>query len=301
MPKSQPIIGLALGSGAAKGWAHIGVIRALIDNGYEPRVVAGSSIGAVVGAVYVNNQLDALEQWARELTAKRKFLFVDFRPRSGGLVSGKRLMKLLSDHIGPINIQDCPMPFGAVATSYDAGREIWLRHGPVVKAVRASMAIPGVFSPVFLRNQWLLDGGLSNPVPVSLARALGADIVLAVDLNGDNSATSTPAKAAEERTADQGQAAAISLSPGLEVGEPPAPPSTANSFFRAITIMSHRLARGRLASDPPDVVIAPQLGHMSGMEFENAAAAIDEGYASVLRNLPRIEAALSRYPLDHPL
>jgi NTE family protein len=300
MPISQPIIGLALGSGAAKGWAHIGVIRALVDHGYEPRVVAGSSIGAVVGAVYVNNQLDALESWARKLTSKRKFMFMDFRPRSGGLVSGKRLMQVLTDHVGPINIQDCPIPFGAVATSYDSGREIWLRHGPVVRAVRASMAIPGVFSPVFLRNQWLLDGGLSNPVPVSLTRALGADLVFAVDLNGDNTGYDEGSKADEKRQAGVGKAQAISLSPGLEVGEAPAPPSIANSFFSAITIMSNRLARGRLAGDPPDVIIAPRLGHMSGMEFEQADAAINEGYAAVVRVLPLIESALSRYPFDHP-
>lgn len=300
MPKRQPIIGLALGSGAAKGWAHIGVIRALIDHGYDPRVVAGSSIGAVVGAVYVNNQLDAMEDWARKLTAKRKFLFMDFRPRSGGLVSGKRLMQVLSDHVGPINIQDCPIPFGAVATNAESGREIWLRHGPVVGAVRASMAIPGVFSPVFLRNQWLLDGGLSNPVPVSLSRALGADIVLAVDLNGDNSDYNREPTDATGNIAHAGKAHAISLSPGLEVGEPPAPPSMATSFFSAITIMSNRLARGRLAGDPPDVVITPRLGHMSGMEFEQASDTIAEGYASVVRVLPLIESALSRYPLDHP-
>lgn len=300
MPKRQPIIGLALGSGAAKGWAHIGVIRALIDHGYEPRVVAGSSIGAVVGAVYVNNQLDALEDWARQLTSKRKFMFMDFRPRSGGLVSGKRLMKVLTDHIGPINIQDCPMPFGAVATSYDSGREIWLRHGPVVRAVRASMAIPGIFSPVFLRNQWLLDGGLCNPVPVSLTRALGADLVIAVDLNGDNTGYDEHQEAEQQKRLEIGQVQAISLSPGLEAGESPPPPSMASSFFSAITIMSNRLGRGRLAGDPPDVVITPRLGHMSGMEFEQANETISEGYASVVRVLPLIKSALSRYPLEHP-
>lgn len=300
MPKSQPIIGLALGSGAAKGWAHIGVIRALVDHGYEPRVVAGSSIGAVVGATYVNNQLDALEDWARKLTSKRKFLFMDFRPRSGGLVSGKRLMQVLTDHIGPINIQDCPMPFAAVATSYDSGREIWLRSGPVVKAVRASMAIPGIFSPVFLRNQWLLDGGLCNPVPVSLTRALGADLVIAVDLNGDNTGYNSADEIEERSAALIGRAPAISLSPGLEVGEPPPPPSMASSFFSAITIMSNRLGRGRLAGDPPDVVITPRLGHMTGMEFEQADASIAEGYNSVIRVLPLIESALSRYPFEHP-
>ena len=254
----------------------------------------------MVGAVYVNNQLAALEEWARSLTAKRKFMFMDFRPRSGGLVSGKRLMQVLSDHIGPINIQDCPMPFGAVATSYDSGREIWLRNGPVVRAVRASMAIPGVFSPVFLRNQWLLDGGLSNPVPVSLARALGADVVIAVDLNGDNTGYLRPKENASSEIDQQAKAAAISLSPGLELGEPPPPPSMASSFFSAITIMSNRLGRGRLAGDPPDVVITPRLGHMSGMEFEQADAAIEEGYASVIRVLPLLESAMRRYPFDHP-
>jgi NTE family protein len=170
----------------------------------------------------------------------------------------------------------------------------------VVRAVRASMAIPGVFSPVFLRNQWLLDGGLSNPVPVSLTRALGADLVFAVDLNGDNTGYDEGSKADEKRQAGVGKAQAISLSPGLEVGEAPAPPSIANSFFSAITIMSNRLARGRLAGDPPDVIIAPRLGHMSGMEFEQADAAINEGYAAVVRVLPLIESALSRYPFDHP-
>ncbi|WP_310633558.1 patatin-like phospholipase family protein [Paraburkholderia sp.] len=177
-------VGLVLGGGAARGWAHIGAIRALEEAGIKPDVVCGTSIGALVGAVYANGDLDWLEDWVGKLTWQTVVRLLDLR-FSGGLLGGRKVIDLFAKQFNGRAIDDLKMPFAAVATELDTGREVWLREGGVVDAVRASIAIPGIFTPIWHDGVWLVDGGLSNPVPVSAARAMRADTVIAIDLNHD--------------------------------------------------------------------------------------------------------------------
>jgi NTE family protein len=181
---TAPRIGLALGSGAARGWAHIGVLKALTAAGIEVAVVCGSSIGAVVGAAYAAGRLPEIEAFARGLNWRGILGQLDLRPAGGGLFAGERVSRTLIDLIGHAAIETLRLDYGAVATELGSGREVWLREGDLGVAIRASMALPGVLAPVELDGQWLLDGGLVNPVPVSLCRAMGAELVLAVNLNG---------------------------------------------------------------------------------------------------------------------
>src|SRR3954470_16434466 len=181
--RRKPRIGLALGSGASRGWAHIGAIRALEERGVKPDLVCGSSIGALVGAFYAAGELDKLERWVTGLAWTTVVRMMDLTWR-GGLISGNRLFSLFRNTLfEKRDIADLAMKFGAVAAELATGREVWLQHGDLLDAVRASCAMPGVFAPVVRDGVVLVDGGLVNPVPVSMCRALGADIVIAVDLS----------------------------------------------------------------------------------------------------------------------
>ena len=178
-------IGLALGGGAARGWSHIGVIRALGDAGIVPDVIAGTSIGAVVGGCFAANRFDAIEDFARSMTARRMFGYFDFNLTGSGLINGQRLSDALEEQLGEQLIEQLQTPFTAVATEIGTGHEVWLGKGRMVEAVRASYAIPGIFKPVRINGRWLFDGALVNPIPVSVCRAMGARYVIAVNLNAD--------------------------------------------------------------------------------------------------------------------
>ncbi|MCK4377939.1 MAG: patatin-like phospholipase family protein, partial [Deltaproteobacteria bacterium] len=182
----QPKIGLALGGGSARGWAHIGVINELEQIGIVPDIICGTSIGALVGGVYLAGQLDALREWLLQLDRKEIIKYLDIRLlRGGGFVEGSRLMDFFHQQMGDLKIEDLPRPYTCVSTDLETGREIWFQKGPLLDAIRASIAVPGFFTPVHLRDRWLVDGGLVNPVPVSVCRSLGAELVIAVNLNQD--------------------------------------------------------------------------------------------------------------------
>ena len=174
----RPRIGLALGGGAARGWAHIGVLDVLVEAGYAPDVIAGTSIGAVVGGCFAAGKLDQLSAFATGLTKRRVVGLMDFHIGGSGLISGGRLKRLLDRDLDGIRIEQLTQRFVAIATELGNGHEIWLTHGPLVEALRASYALPGVFDPVKLGGRWLMDGALVNPVPVTACRALGADVVI---------------------------------------------------------------------------------------------------------------------------
>ncbi len=178
-------IGLALGGGAARGWAHIGVLKALAEAGIKPDIIAGTSIGAVVGACHSAGHLDALEDFARELTRRRIFGYLDFNFAGTALINGQKLCDRLERQLGDLNIEDLDPHFTAVATELGSGHEIWLSRGRLADAVRASYALPGIFRPVKINGRWLFDGALVNPIPVSVCRAHGARYVIAVNLNFD--------------------------------------------------------------------------------------------------------------------
>ena len=180
----QPIVGLALGSGSARGWAHFGVLHAMRELGMSPDIICGTSIGSLVGAAYAAGEMDRFEQWVLSLGMRKVFGFMDFN-LGGGMIKGDKIIDFLREHFVQESMEELGAPFGCVATDLHSGAEVWLRKGSLADAVRASIALPGLFKPVVHEGRMLVDGGLVNPVPVSLARAMGADIVIAVDLNAD--------------------------------------------------------------------------------------------------------------------
>ncbi|MCB1405300.1 MAG: patatin-like phospholipase family protein [Rhodobacteraceae bacterium] len=279
----KPVIGLALGSGGARGWCHIGVLRELADMGITPQVIAGSSMGALVGAAFAAGKLDALEDWAQALTLRSLITLIDMRIGGGGLVAGEGVSKMLQDLDMPATIEDLPLPFVAVATDLRRGREIWLREGNLVDSVRASVSIPGLLRPKWLDGRWLMDGGLLNPVPVSAARALGADLVIAVNPNAAVSGNFW-----EPGTALPGFPDLSSLLPEKlrslwtdEDASDATPDHTEPSYVAlvnaAIDIMSDQIRRSRLAGDPPQALLNAHLDGISVVDFHRAADCIAEG------------------------
>src|SRR5690348_11721834 len=182
---TRPTIGLALGGGAARGFAHIGVMRTLLAHGIVPDVIVGTSIGAVVGGCYAAKELDDLESWSRTLTVRGILSYLDISLSGAGLIGGGHLAARLDAGLKQTKIDDLPIRFAAIATEFNTGHEIWLTRGRLSDALRASYALPGIFPPVLIGGRWLVDGALVNPVPVSAARALGARLVIAVNLNSD--------------------------------------------------------------------------------------------------------------------
>ena len=300
----QPRIGLALGSGSARGWAHIGVLRALMDADIEPAVVTGSSIGALVGAAYASNNLDALEEWVREMTWWDVVRFMDVRVTGGGFIQGDRLMKVFRRRVEDVPIESLPVSFTAVATELATGQERWLQSGSLIEAVRASIALPGLFTPMRVDGQWLMDGGLVNPVPVSVCRALGANTVIAVNLNGDiigKHLGQRPGGLTEAQEKDLLAQLKIRLNDGLALfGLKPdeEPQDGAPGLFEviagALNIMQDRITRSRMAGDPPEVVVAPRLSRIGLLEFDRADEAIEEGRLCTEHTLPLIRQIANR-------
>jgi NTE family protein len=290
---ARPRIGLALGGGSARGWAHIGVIRALEEAGVRPDLVCGTSIGALVGAAYVAGELDRLETWVRGLKLQTVVSFLDFS-LGGGLIKGEKLIEFFRAHFVDRDIRELERPYGAVATDLARGREIWLREGGVSDAVRASIALPGLFTPVARNGTWLVDGGLVNPVPVSLARAMDADFVIAVDLNADLLGRHLKdAPAVRPRRAKPTLADTVMAQFGLERDNGPAPPAMLGVLASSINIMQVLITRSRLAGEPADALIAPPLASLGLMEFHRAAVAIEAGRHAAEAALPQLRERLN--------
>lgn len=298
-----PPIGLALGSGMARGFAHIGVMRALARHNIRPTIVAGTSIGAVAGGCYLAGKMDMLEQWARSLNRRKVLAYMDFRVRSAGLIGGKRLDHLMDEHFGDLRIEQLPHPFIAIATDIVTGHEVWLRKGKLSDSIRASFALPGVFPPVELNHRRLIDGALVNPVPVSACLAMGARLTIAVDLNADLiGKAAKPGQSYQTVTGfdifnendvspeDQKRFKGT-LSQRLFRREANSP-SLFGVMVSSLNIIQDRLTRSRLAGDPPDVHIKPRIGHIGLLEFEKGEEMIAEGEAAVERAMPEIQAAM---------
>ncbi|WP_119155108.1 patatin-like phospholipase family protein [Caldimonas tepidiphila] len=291
----KPRIGVALGSGSARGWAHIGVLRVLQEAGLEPQVVCGTSIGSLVGAACVAGELDRLEAWVRSLTWQAVVGMLDLTT-SGGLIKGRALTEFFRRHFRDRDIQTLDRTFGAVATQLTTGQEVWLQSGSLIDAVRASMAFPGLLTPAQDRGRLLVDGGLVNPVPVSLCRALGADLVVAVDLNSDllGRHLRPPARPEEPAPANGGPLANMldRLQSGLGrlrsgPSHSSAMPSIVDVLASSVNIMQVRITRSRLAGEPADILIQPRLAQMAFMDFHRGAAAIAEGRRAAREALPQ--------------
>ncbi|HWS03455.1 MAG TPA: patatin-like phospholipase RssA [Gammaproteobacteria bacterium] len=288
-------IGIALGGGAARGWAHIGILRWLREHELEPDIICGTSIGALVGAAAAAGNLDDFEGWVRELTWQDVVSYLDVS-FGGGLISGKRLFQHFESQLSDRNIEDLQRPFGAVATELTSGQEVWFREGSMYRAVRASVALPGLMTPVKVGEQWLVDGGLVNPVPVSLCRALGAERIIAIDINADL----LNRRATEMQEADSSHRLDKALSRMQEINwldllgegfktktqqwvndfkrDSNALPSLVDVLTQSVYIMQMRITRARMAGDPPDILLSPKLGHIRLVEFHRAAEAIEIGY-----------------------
>jgi NTE family protein len=307
--RARPTVGLVLGSGAARGFAHIGVIHALREHGIIPDIVVGTSMGALVGGCYANGQLEQLELWARDLTLRRILGYLDIRIGSSGLIGGGRLAKRLEQAIGNTSIEDLPVRFAAIATEVGTGHEIWLTRGTLSLALRASYALPGIFPPVRLGGRWLVDGALVNPVPVTAARAFGARVVIAVNLDADRFARGATIASHGSDETDEPIAALPGKSsngfPGLgglfgaeralrrQILAPSARPGFSTVMIEAFNIMQDRLTRMRLAGDPPDIHITPHIGHIGWLDFHRAQEAIAAGKTATEKALEPIAATIA--------
>jgi len=293
-------IGLALGSGASRGWSHIGVIKALMAEGIEPNIVCGTSIGALVGASYVSGHLNELEQWASSLSTFKMAKFFEINRSFNGFINTDRLHAFLSKFVAPEKavIETFDKQYASVATDLETGREIWLSEGPVLEAVWASISLPGLFPAIRHDNKWLVDGGLVNPVPVSVCRALGADVVIAVNLNGDIVGKHMQKK---EEPAKEPEKVANKLSSivteyadslfSIDRSEQQKP-SLFEAIASSVNITQDRITKSRMAGDPADIVLTPKLSHMGLLEFYKAEEAINEGMDCVQRMLPEIKYTL---------
>ena len=302
-------IGLALGGGSARGWAHIGVLRALNEAGIYPDIIAGTSIGAVVGGCYVAGQLGALEQFARELTRHKVLGFLDINFSGSGLINGQRLCHILDDTLKGVTIEAMSKRFVAVATEIGTGHEIWLSRGKLVDAMRASYALPGIFRPVAINGRWLFDGALVNPIPVSVCRALGARYVIAVSLASDTSGRGTVVPYLEAETDEQiPPQPEADAQPGVIArngramkkllqrqifGRTDNGPGISRVMMEAFNIVQDRIARSRLAGDPPDIIIQPRLPSFGLFDFHRAEAMIDCGVAAAKREIEDIQLAVA--------
>ncbi|MEX2401501.1 MAG: patatin-like phospholipase family protein [Rhodothermales bacterium] len=303
--KQNRKLGIALGGGAARGWAHIGVLSALAEHDIEPDIVCGTSIGALVGGLYVAGRLEDLETWVGRLSPFDVLSYVDVTVAGGGAIRGDRLMEYYQKHVGEHDIAALAKPFAAVATDLDNGTEVWLRQGPLLGAIRASISFPGLFTPVELDGRLLADGGLVNPVPVNVCRALGADIVIAVDVNSNRLRRTRREPKNLHPDALESDMPWLSriekyLSWIPETKDSEAARPDEPTFIQVLTaslgIMQDRISLSRLAGDPPDILISPRVGHVDMLDFASGRSTVQEGYESVRRMLPALYGLLDISP-----
>lgn len=295
-------IGLALGGGVARGWAHIGAVRRLDELGFKPDIIAATSVGALVGAFWRTGRLDALENWARSLTKTRMLSYFDVVLNGSGLMGGKRLEKTMHRHLPPTNIQDLPGKFVAVTAELATGHEVWLTEGDLGEAVLAAYALPGVFPPKAIGGRWLIDGALVNPLPVSACRAFGARIVVAIGLHADAFNMGVAQRKAKFSELAQDGGAELELASKGNLTEKLMlkrlfqtsnnAPGLGSVMLASFNILMDRITRSRLAGDPPDVLITPQVGHIPLLDFDRADELIERGRQAVDAALPQIESAM---------
>ncbi len=318
----RPTLGLALGGGAARGWAHIGVLQVFQERGITPDVIAGTSIGAVAGGAFSANKLDELKDFATSLTSRRLFSMVDLTPLSSGLMGGRRLEARLQEHLGGLLIENLPIRTVFIATELETGHEIWLRRGSLIEVMKASYALPGVFKPVPINGRALVDGALVNPVPVSVCRAYGARYVIAVNLSPEtmphggvvpdlpdfenqmvadasadarNTAPAEPGWRDIKRFSNPFGTIVRSQFVAENGAKPRGIPAV---MMQSFTIIQDRLTRMRLAGDPPDTTISPHIGNIGMFDFHKADEAIAAGRAAAERALDDIALMMERLGTD---
>jgi NTE family protein len=301
----RPPIALVLGAGAARGFAHIGVLRTLVAHGIIPDIIVGTSIGAVAGGCFAGGALDPFEEWARSLTLRGVLGYLDVSLSGSGLIGGNKLAARLEESLGKTQIEELTTRFAAIACEVKTGHEIWITHGNVVEALRASYALPGIFPPVRIGRRWLVDGALVNPVPVSAARALGARVVIAVNLNADlfgRGGTiindgSDDAEDEEEIPPPKAQSFTSIFSPERALKKTflgaAGRPGISTVMVDAFNVMQDRITRSRLAGDPPDVSINPKLGPVGWFDFHRGSQAITLGAEATEKSIETITEAVA--------
>ena len=315
----RPSIGLALGGGVARGWAHIGAVRRLEELGIRPDIVAGTSVGALVGGFWRAGRLDALEEWARALTKTRMLTYFDVMLNGSGLMGGKRLEKALKRYLPPTDISQLPQKFVAVTSELATGHECWLMDGDLGEAIQAAYALPGVFPPRAVNGRWLIDGALVNPLPVSACRALGARIVIAIGLHADAFGKGVLARkekfgppegagGSADKGADGGSAIMADGGAELEAASKgnlteklmlrrlfhanENTPGLGSVMLASFNILMDRITKSRLAGEPADVLVLPQVGHVPLLAFDRADELIRLGRDAVDRHADEIADAI---------
>jgi NTE family protein len=273
MAKKTKTIGLALGGGGARGWFHVGVIKVLGEAGIPIDYVAGTSIGALMGGVYASGKLKELEEFGLSLSATKIISMLDLSWSSKGFLAGNKVAKLLGERFTKKDFKQTQIPFAAVATDMRSGEEVVLDRGRLPEAIRASIGIPGVFEPLVHRKRYLLDGGLTNPMPVSTVRAMGANVVIAVDLNTEPVA-SRPVS---------GQSKIMKWLTKKTY------PTSIDIIDATVAIMQRKITDENLKTDPADVVINSKLGHIKLFDFHLAEHMIELGYKAAKKVIPKIK------------
>lgn len=306
---SGPRIGFALGGGVARGWAHIGVLRRLSELGIYPDLICGTSMGALVGGFYLAQKMETLAGFAGMLTRFRMVQLLDFTFADSGIIGGKRLLRELERELGNTRIEELSTPFAGVAAELATGHEVWIDEGRLIDAIRASISLPGIFKPVKLDGRWLIDGALVNPVPVSTCRAMGARLVIAVNLTGDTlGGLATEDRRAPQNSGggfpflglDRRQATPERIGPAMRqyFGYETEEPNLFGTMAASFNILLDRVTRSRLAGEPPDLVIAPRVGHIGLLDFHRAQDAIDEGAKAVDRMVPELIDIMGAFGLQ---
>ncbi|HPE32921.1 MAG TPA: patatin-like phospholipase family protein [Parvularculaceae bacterium] len=298
----RPLIGLALGGGVARGWAHIGVIQRLQEAGIKPDIVCGTSVGALVGGFWLAGELGNLEDWARALTKRRMLAYFDLMLNGSGLMGGKRLHQAMQEFIGEKRIEELPSKFVAVTAELATGHETWLDEGSLSDAIEAAYALPGVFPPRAINGRWLIDGALVNPLPVSVCRAMGARLVIAVGLHADAFGRASVQRREKYEnpelsdgrdlaaTARGGVAERLMLKKLFNASGPT--PGLGSVMLASFNIIMDRMTRSRLAGDPPDVLLTPRVGHIALLDFDRADELIALGREAADEALGAIDDAL---------
>jgi len=301
-------VGLALGSGSARGWAHIGAIEALEEAGIPIHCITGTSIGAFVGAVYATGELDSLKQFALQMDWKKVLSYFDVVFPRSGLMDGKKVHELFSIHTKARTFDDFKIPVKMIATDLNTGEKIIIDSGNIIESIRASVSVPGVFTPVHLNGKWLVDGGLVDPVPVKVVREMGADIVIGIDLNSGISNSNLPNKSKKTvktkpslrerneliaRISEQyGNAEKAVKKQISRWYTPSTKPNILDVLGSSIGIMEEQITRINLAMDPPDVLIQPRLRDLKMFDFDQAERSIQEGYVQAQYQIENIKSFL---------
>ncbi len=307
-------VGLVLGSGSSRGWAHIGVIEALQDAGIPIHLVAGCSVGGFVGAIFASGGLEQLKRYVMDMDGESMFSFSDLTLIRSGLLDGdKKLRELFCMHSDKKDFNELEIPLKVVAADMHSGDQVVLDSGDLLKALRASMSYPGLFAPTFHKNRWLIDGGVVDPVPVGVARAMGADIVIAVNLDSELvsrrrhekfSAVSEqkPPQIKNEirneflsKLASRYEAMEKTIRDRLELQKKkePSPPGTREVINAAIQLMQDRITRVNFAVNPSDILIKPRLGDLKMLDYDQVEHAIEEGYIATQSKIDDIKMLLT--------